>query len=245
MHTFSPRISFPEESKPEQAAAQEQTVKAEPIKVIIKLASAVAPLPPLSTNNNNRKESASDEKENGCSCEKIDSCPIEMMDFSFAVSCSYGTVRCCRPVKSTPAPLVKRPITKKPAMCKCKSRKECDLFFHVEESEQIDRKDECPAGSVRCCENGNMGNPKDQKDAHQILGNSDFRPVQLPYLKMPNTEVQKKHFFKNSEIKNTLYLFFCYNRGFLKPTPLCLQLRKFSRPRSVLKTPSPHIEFPK
>ena len=171
-------------------------------KVIIKLASEIKAAAQTSTHKNPDGNDAS----HGCNCEKIDSCPIEMMDFSFAVSCSYGTVRCCRPQASiavTPSVLVpvKRQPIKKLAMCKCKSRKECDWFFHntAMESEPIDRKDEeqCPAGSVRCCETGNMGNPiefnngqqQQQHGSQHILGNNDFRPVQLPYLKMPNTEV--------------------------------------------------------
>lgn len=194
----SPQFTFPEDTHSEDV----QIKPTEPTKVIIKLASEMKP----STNKNNAdQQQGTNEVKNGCSCEKIDSCPVELMDFSFAVSCAYGTVRCCRPLES---PLVtpvvstptKAPSTKKPVMCKCKPRKECDWFFHgdTKESELIDRKDDCPAGSVRCCETGNMGNPKEPMINQQqqlsgpqfVLGNSNnFRPIQLPYLKMPNTEV--------------------------------------------------------
>ena len=180
----------------------EEPVSTQPLaKVIIRLAST------LSTPQPFRRESADDEG-NGCKCEPIGDCPVELMDFSFALACEHGTVRCCRPVEpvvqqETPKPVdIVTPITtvklvKKTAMCKCKSRKECDRHFLQLES-AVDRKDEvCPSSMVRCCETGNMGNAKDQVDKSEsdteahVLGNSNFKPILLPFLKMPpsNNEV--------------------------------------------------------
>ena len=170
-------------------------------KVIIRLASSLSTPAPAG-----RRET-SDNSHDGCRCELVDQCPIELMDFRFAVSCDHGTVRCCRPVDIddakdahdvkpvkvvTPVTLVKRP--KKTGMCKCKSRKECDHFFRPED--QLDRKDDpCPSGMVHCCETGNMGNSKDDlvkgqtpPQVQQHLGPSQFKPVQLPFLKMPHPD---------------------------------------------------------
>lgn len=178
------------------------------------------------------------------------------MDFSFSVSCGYGTVRCCRPVEpSTEAPMeisdetlvelsfesatsssleptateesiftkpvVVTPATtvkfsKKPMSCKCKPRKECDKFFQAEEDVEVfDRKDvlTCSAGMVRCCESGNMGNPKEMTtprsfkkvQAPQILGNVAFKPVQLPFLTVPTTSNQVS--LKLRHRKNKVYKF--------------------------------------
>ena len=177
-------------------------------KVIIRLASTLSTPAPAG-----RRQSSNDGHD-GCSCESVDDCPVELMDFRFAVACDHGTVRCCRPVESnnaqdindaknaenvkntvkivTPVTLVKRP--KKTAMCKCKPRKECDHFFHSEDAQ--DRKDNlCPSGMVRCCETGNMGNSKDDlikgqtvPSVQQNLDNNQFKPVQLPFLKMPHPD---------------------------------------------------------
>lgn len=178
--------------------------------MIIRLAST------LSTPAPARRRQSSDDAHDGCSCEPVDDCPIELMDFRFAVGCDHGTVRCCRPAKSkdaedaqdtknvknvkdvvkvvTPMVLVKRP--KKTPMCKCKSRKECDYYFRSEEA--LDRKDDlCPSGMVHCCETGNMGNSKDDlikgqvvPQGHQQLGNNQFKPIQLPFLKMPHPDTK-------------------------------------------------------
>lgn len=164
-------------------------------KVIIRPVSQLSTLAPLQS-----QQQENDNKADGCKCEPINSCPIELMDFRFAVSCEYGTVRCCRPLEPV---LIKETTTSKtmvvtPAStlkwprksCRCKPRKECD-------EQAIDRKSEigCSAGNVRCCETGtNTGNSKTEAspDAH-VLGGNGFRPVQLPFLKMPQPadEVKK------------------------------------------------------
>lgn len=192
--------------------------------------------------------------DNGCKCESLDACPIELMDFSFSVSCGYGTVRCCRPIEPATEPPIEAPFeapvevpsenpikssvepstteesfvtkpvvvtpttvkfSKKPLACKCKPRKECDRFFQTEEEVEVfDRKDvlTCPAGMVRCCETGNMGNhkqattPKTFKkiQATQILGNTGFKPVQLPFLTVPVISNQVRAVFYPQNSTNNL-----------------------------------------
>ena len=165
-------------------------------KVIIRPVSQLSTLAPLQS-----QQQENDSKADGCKCEPINSCPIELMDFRFAVSCEYGTVRCCRPLEPV---LIKETTSSKPVVvtpastlkwprksCRCKPRNECD-------EQTIDRKSEigCSVGNVRCCETGtSFGNSKTETspDAH-VLGGKGFRPVQLPFLKMPQPadEVKKK-----------------------------------------------------
>jgi hypothetical protein len=168
-------------------------------KVIIRPVSQLSTLAPLQS-----QQQENDNKADGCKCEPINSCPIELMDFRFAVSCEYGTVRCCRPLEPV---LIKETTTSKPMVvtpastlkwprksCRCKPRKECD-------EQAIDRKSEigCSAGNVRCCETGaNTGNSKTEAspDAH-VLGGNSFRPVQLPFLKMPQPADEVKKISNN------------------------------------------------
>ena len=176
-------------------------------KVIIRPVSTLSTLPP-----SGQKQQENDN--DGCSCESIDSCPIELMDFRFAVSCEYGTVRCCRPlepviIKETPPsrPVVVTPAStikwpKKTVACRCKPRKECDRLFQSNDEQVVERKYEntCPAGFVRCCDTGNMGNPKTEitvPEAH-LLGSSEFRPVQLPFLKMPQPADEVKTWLESN-----------------------------------------------
>ncbi|KAI9562070.1 hypothetical protein GHT06_013035 [Daphnia sinensis] len=155
-------------------------------KVIIRPVSQLTTPAPL------QSQQPANDSNDGCKCEPIDSCPIELMDFRFAVSCEYGTVRCCRP--SEPV-LIKETTPSKPVVvtpastlkwpkksCRCKPRRDCD-------EQSIDRKSEtsCTAGFVRCCETGTkIENHKIEvsPEAH-VLGGNGFRPVQLPFLKMP------------------------------------------------------------
>lgn len=163
-------------------------------KVIIRPASTLTTTP-TSLLGNNQKESS-----DGCKCEPIDSCPIELMDFRFAVSCEYGTVRCCRPlepvlIKETPAnktvvvtPASTLKFPKKSISCRCKPRKDCDRHFQSNDGHNSERKNtmNCPVGLVRCCESNSGGNTKTEANGEpHVLGGNDFRPVQLPYLKMP------------------------------------------------------------
>jgi len=71
-------------------------------KVFIRYASQLAPAPP-----------ATPQIDAQCDCEPNDDCPLELMDFSFATACPYGTVRCCRP-PATDATTESQPTTTAP-----------------------------------------------------------------------------------------------------------------------------------
>lgn len=174
----------------------------EPVKIFIRPASL------LTTPKPNGRQQLS-ERELGCSCQHIDNCSIEQMDFSFAVSCEYGTVRCCRPLETvltketfliaptTPTPTTsKRVVVKKTPACKCKPYNECERFSNhsIKDDGSINQRDglSCPVGLIRCCdlERGNTVNfsePSTSEPETHVLGNSEFRPVQLPFMKITST----------------------------------------------------------
>ena len=195
-NSFENVVNNSEESKP--------MIKLnEPVKVFIRPASALTTLKPF------RRQQNSDEM--GCSCQHIDNCSIENMDFSFAVSCEYGTVRCCRPMQTvlnketlllsapTAAPTqtpttFKRVVVKKTPACKCKLYSECDRFSnHSIHNANSTESQSCPTGMVRCCERRStviFKEPSTTQPETHVLGNNDFRPVQLPFSKIMSTTNQ-------------------------------------------------------
>jgi len=181
----------------------------EPVKIFIRPASS------LTTAKPNGKQQLS-ERELGCSCQQIDNCPIEQMDFSFAVSCEYGTVRCCRPLETVltketflvaptmPTPTTfKRVVVKKIPACKCKPYNECERFSNhsIKDESSINQGEglSCPVGLVRCCdrERGNTINfnePSTSEPETHVLGNSEFQPVQLPFMKIMSSNQVSENF---------------------------------------------------
>ena len=163
-----------EEEKPKAESAVDVNSIASP-KVFIRMASEIKPTEKKISN----VHSFSD----GCKCEPLDECPVEKMDFTFGVSCPFKTVRCCRPVQPIVEPEPQIPTTEEAV-------KGIDIVTPVSVLQM----------------SSTTPTPVTERPAQEteILGNSQFRPVNLPFMKVPASSEHEHPHVPMFQVRNEL-----------------------------------------